>query len=61
LNSPASVTGTNARRVTFGSGHPGGANFVMCDGSVVFISNGINFGTYQQLSIPNDNKLLQWP
>ncbi len=30
------------RMWTYGSGHPQGANFVFCDGSVHFISNGIN-------------------
>lgn len=54
LNSPASTTGTNARRTNFGSGHTNGANFVMCDGSVPFLSNGINFATYQLLATPAD-------
>jgi prepilin-type N-terminal cleavage/methylation domain-containing protein/prepilin-type processing-associated H-X9-DG protein len=31
-----------ARSQSFGSGHPQGANFVFCDGSVHYISNAIN-------------------
>lgn len=39
----------------FGSRHPGGANFVMCDGAVRFVSENISsatspLGTYQRLS-----------
>jgi len=35
---------------TFRSQHPGGANFLFCDGSVKFIKQTINFATYQQVS-----------
>jgi prepilin-type processing-associated H-X9-DG protein len=45
---------TNARKQTFGSGHPNGANFVLCDGSVHFVMNGVDIGTYSLLSTPND-------
>jgi prepilin-type processing-associated H-X9-DG protein len=61
LNSPASTTGTNGRRTNFGSGHTGGANFVLCDGSVTFLANGISIVTYQRLSIPNDGQVATVP
>jgi prepilin-type N-terminal cleavage/methylation domain-containing protein/prepilin-type processing-associated H-X9-DG protein len=34
----------------FGSWHDGGANFVMCDGSVRFINDGISFALFQALN-----------
>lgn len=39
-----------------GSYHPGGALFVMVDGSVHFIANGIDFDTYQSLATCNGNE-----
>ncbi len=38
----------------FKSQHPGGANFVMCDSSVRFLPDGINYTTYQRLGARSD-------
>jgi prepilin-type N-terminal cleavage/methylation domain-containing protein/prepilin-type processing-associated H-X9-DG protein len=35
---------------TYRSNHPGGCNFLMCDGSVTFVNEGINILAYQAMS-----------
>lgn len=46
---------------TFGSSHAGGCNFALCDGSVRFMTWGINPTTFQQLGIRNDGHAVgEW-
>ena len=40
----------------FSSFHPGGAHFLMCDGSVHLVSENIHLATYQQLGQRDDNQ-----
>ncbi len=63
MNSKASVIGVDARKCNFGSGHFGGANFLLCDGSVHFVSSGNLSGivVYQRLSVPNDGNPVSLP
>jgi prepilin-type N-terminal cleavage/methylation domain-containing protein/prepilin-type processing-associated H-X9-DG protein len=57
------ANGTNGDCDGFGSRHPGGAQFVMCDGSVQFLSENIQsatspLGAYQRLSHRADGLTL---
>lgn len=44
----------------FKSTHPSGAQFVLCDGSVHFLPETIDYMTYQQLGDRRDGRLLNW-
>jgi prepilin-type N-terminal cleavage/methylation domain-containing protein/prepilin-type processing-associated H-X9-DG protein len=61
LNSLCSTTMVNNRRTNFGSGHSGGANFVLCDGSVRFLNNSVSIVLLQRLSVPNDGTAVSVP
>ncbi|QEG38225.1 DUF1559 domain-containing protein [Roseimaritima ulvae] len=45
----------------FKSQHPGGAQFALCDGSVRFIPETVDYATYQKLGGRNDGQPLQMP
>ena len=42
----------------FASNHSGGANFVLCDGSVRFISESVDTGTFQALGTPHGSDFI---
>ena len=48
----------NSRLSAFGSAHPGGANFVLADGSTQFVADTIDFITYQALSTRLDGEVI---
>ena len=58
-SAPASYASVNLRMSAFGSGHPGGANFTFCDGSVRFISETINMVVYRGLSTKGGHEVLE--
>ncbi len=58
---PNGPIGVDARKTNFGSGHVGGANFLMCDGSVHYLSQNISFTVYVRLSVAVDSHSVELP
>jgi prepilin-type N-terminal cleavage/methylation domain-containing protein/prepilin-type processing-associated H-X9-DG protein len=50
--------GTVGQEISARSKHPGGVNASFCDGSVTFISNGINLSVWQALSTMNSGDII---
>ena len=61
LQSASSVYSGWNNNGPFGSHHPGGANFALCDGSVRFISNTIPMETYLSAASRDGGETLTLP
>ncbi|MEM6363880.1 MAG: DUF1559 domain-containing protein [Planctomycetota bacterium] len=57
-NAPVDYVSVNERMSAFGSGHPGGANFALVDGSVHFFTESLNETVFQQLAVKRDTENL---
>ena len=51
----------NESMLSFGSQHPGGAQFLFGDGSVAFLSENVDFTTYERLGQRNDGQVVTIP
>ena len=61
MNSTVYNGSNNFNDISFGSNHTGGAQFLMVDGSVKFLSQNINFPTYLVLASRASGEVVQTP
>jgi prepilin-type processing-associated H-X9-DG protein len=63
INGPASVPGGDGtwsyRETTFSSFHPGGCFFLMCDGSVQFLSENIDLAAIRAMGSRNGAEVIR--
>lgn len=57
-NDTCGYTTHDNRASSWGSGHPGGANFVFCDGSVAFLTNEIDQSVFRAVALRADGNIL---
>jgi prepilin-type processing-associated H-X9-DG protein len=55
------ITNDRESQSCFGSQHPGGAQFVMCDGSTHFVSDTIDTTLYARLGNRRDGEVVAFP
>jgi len=57
-NCPGSTTAKCQYAWQYGSYHTGGANFVMCDGSVRFVRDSIDYVAFQAMATPDGGEVV---
>jgi prepilin-type N-terminal cleavage/methylation domain-containing protein/prepilin-type processing-associated H-X9-DG protein len=57
---PCRVSGRGAMSLAARSRHPGGVVAAMCDGSVTFVTDSIDIGTWQALSTMNQREIVDF-
>ncbi|MEX0792527.1 MAG: DUF1559 domain-containing protein, partial [Pirellulaceae bacterium] len=61
LNSTSTVYRGFGRSGAFGSQHPGGANFAVCDGSVRFVPETVDMNIYFAMASRNGGEVVSLP
>ncbi|HZN32964.1 MAG TPA: DUF1559 domain-containing protein [Pirellulaceae bacterium] len=59
INTPTPALSTTFNDIAMASHHPNGANFVLCDGAVKFLTQNIELGNYKALASRDGNETTQ--